>query len=175
MPKYYTGIGSRETPEEILEVMRALAKKLGTKGYTLRTGGAPGADMAFLEAAHDNGPVEVYLPWRSFQGLADDKDLAKHVVRTEPQAPEAYEIASDYHPSWRYLKHPAKKLHARNVHQVLGYDVTAPEYSEFVICWTKDGDGGGGTGQAIRIAKNSYVPVFDLGDPSVGDLFASLV
>ncbi|HRY03076.1 MAG TPA: hypothetical protein P5256_08115, partial [Beijerinckiaceae bacterium] len=35
----------------------------------------------------------------------------------------------------------------------------------FVICWTKDARGGGGTGQAIRLARAHGVPVFDLADP----------
>jgi hypothetical protein len=36
-----------------------------------------------------------------------------------------------------------------------------------VICWTSRGLGGGGTGQAIRIAKAHKIPVFDLGKPDI--------
>lgn len=55
LPKYlpgqnsmtYAGIGSRETPMEVLELMTKASTWLGTKGYTLQSGGAIGADMAF--------------------------------------------------------------------------------------------------------------------------------
>jgi len=39
----YSGIGSRETPDDILELMKAVAYKLAGRGYTLRSGGADGA------------------------------------------------------------------------------------------------------------------------------------
>jgi len=70
-------------------------------------------------------------------------------------------IAAIYHPYWNNLSYGAKKLLARNVYQVLGYDLQTP--SSFIVCWTKDGKGSGGTGQAIRIAKAYGIPVFDYG------------
>lgn len=42
MNKIFTGIGSRSTPPEILEKMKAIAKFLSERGYTLRSGGADG-------------------------------------------------------------------------------------------------------------------------------------
>ena len=38
--KVYTGIGSRETPEEILEFMKEIASKLEELGWICRSGGA---------------------------------------------------------------------------------------------------------------------------------------
>ena len=43
----YTGIGSRETPVEIAAKMTELAVRLDALGYTLRSGGAQGADTFF--------------------------------------------------------------------------------------------------------------------------------
>lgn len=43
----YAGVGSRETPMEVLELMTEASVWLGAKGYTLQSGGAIGADMAF--------------------------------------------------------------------------------------------------------------------------------
>lgn len=40
-------VGSRETPSDILEKMTSIGKYLSDKGYTLQSGGAIGADMAF--------------------------------------------------------------------------------------------------------------------------------
>jgi hypothetical protein len=160
--KYYTGIGSRETPKEILKLMVNLGDGLYGQGYTLRSGGAPGADQAFEWGAARHLPAndvaEIYLPWASFCEGQRSKIVA---ARKEPQD-EAYEIAAKYHPRWKYLKFGAKKLHARNVHQIFGYDVNEPEFSSFVVCWTKGGKGGGGTGQALRIAKDYDIPIYDL-------------
>ena len=47
MKGYYAGIGSRETPEEVLHVMISLGKALCKQGWGLSSGGAPGADQAF--------------------------------------------------------------------------------------------------------------------------------
>jgi hypothetical protein len=162
--KSYTGIGSRTTPPEILALMFMIGQALSEQGWILRSGAAPGADEAFEEGARTAlfqqkgvSRPEIYLPWEGFEGRERG-----HVARTEPQE-EAYEIAAEFHPRWKYLKQGAKKLHARNVHQVLGFNVNDPILSSFVICWTPDGKGGGGTGQALRIAEGYGVEeVYDL-------------
>lgn len=158
MIRSYTGVGSRETPEEILKMMEHVAYRLGSMGWTLRSGCAPGADSAFERGALKNSSPkpELYLPWPNFEGRAEEA-----VTRTHPQR-EAFEIAAQHHPAWPRLSRGARALHSRNVHQILGPDVTAPVLSHFVICWTPDGAGGGGTGQAIRIANHYGVSVFDL-------------
>lgn len=163
--KIYTGIGSRETPDDIICFMEDLAMQLARQGWTLRSGCADGADSAFergafmarLSSPHAPRP-ELYLPWPHFEGRR--KIL---VTREAPQA-EAYDIAEQHHPAWAKLSDGAKALHARNVHQILGPDVTTPVLSRFVVCWTKDAVGGGGTGQALRIARCYDVPTFDLAD-----------
>jgi hypothetical protein len=45
--KYYTGVGSRETPQVIIETIKKISYRMGQKGYILRSGGADGADLAF--------------------------------------------------------------------------------------------------------------------------------
>ena len=164
MTKYYTGIGSRETPEPILALMQSAAYHLAGDGWILRSGCAPGADSAFEYGAWSAHQIdtaivprpELYLPWPKFEGRADEA-----VTRTEPQQ-EAYVLAAQFHPAWDRLTPGAKSLHARNVHQVLGPNVRQPVLSTFVVCWTRDGEGQGGTGQALRIARHYDVPVFDL-------------
>ena len=151
--KYYAGIGSRETPNEFLMLFTSVAMTLAQQGYTLRSGHAQGADSAFERGCNiAAGKKEIYLPWYNFE--ASNSDL---VVKNK----EAFEIAEKYHPYWFNLSEGAKKLQARNSHQVLGKDLKTP--SDFVLCWTKNGSGSGGTGQAIRIAKDYNIPVFDAG------------
>lgn len=153
--KFYAGIGSRETPYDVRCQMAIIGTELRKKGYTLRTGGADGADAAFLGVAR--GKVELYLPWPGFnghsghsKGIVCGNDLTLRV------------IAKSHHPRWGALSDGAKKLMTRNVAQVLGLHPLISEMSEFVICWTPEGKGGGGTGQAIRIARAYDVPVYDL-------------
>lgn len=149
--KYYAGIGSRETPSEVLAEMTSIAKRLEAKGYVLRSGGADGADTAF-EAGSTN--KRIYLPWSGFNGR---KGIVCGNVPTHAL------IARKFHPKWSALTRGAQLLHTRNVSQVLGF---YPEttHSEFIVCWTPGGKGSGGTGQAIRIARAYSIPVYDLAD-----------
>ena len=152
----YTGIGSRNTPSDILNIMTAIAKKLDQRGFVLRSGGAKGADSAFEAGAT---ATEIYVPWKGFEN-----STSTFIV----QPGKAFEIAKQFHPVWDKLSQGAKKLHSRNAHQVLGYNLDSP--SKFVICWTPDGcinkatrkRTTGGTGMAIAIADHYGIPVFNL-------------
>ena len=147
---YYTGIGSRETPCTIAAKMSELAYALARRGYTLRSGGAQGADTAFEEGCDiASGKKEIYLPWSRFNGSES--------MYTAPKD-EAFVIAAKYHPAWERCSNAAKKLHARNVHQVLGWDLDSP--SMFVVCWTPTNKGG--TLQATRIATAYGIPVYNM-------------
>ena len=145
---YYAGIGSRETPVEIKSKIKKIVEYLNSKGYTLRSGGANGADSFFEEYADKK---EIFLPWYGFNG--NQSKLA------DPTS-ESFKIAEKYHPNWKKLSLGAKKLMARNCHQVLGEDLKTPV--QFVICWTKDGKATGGTGQALRIAEDLKIPIYNL-------------
>ena len=50
---YYAGVGSRETPLHICELMTQIAKKLSSLGWVCRSGGAEGADLAFMRGLQD--------------------------------------------------------------------------------------------------------------------------
>lgn len=162
MPLYYAGIGSRKTPKRICQLMIRIAIRLNKRGYTLRSGGADGADAAFEIGAA--GKAMIFLPWKEFNGnqsqLFDVGD-------------DALEIASKFHPKWGRCSVAARKLHGRNVYQVLGQDLKTP--ADFVVCWTKDGGPTGGTGQAIRIAAAHGVPIFNLFNPDALALLGNVV
>jgi len=178
---YYTGIGSRETPDLILEVMKLLAEKLYYLGFTLRSGRAEGADQAFETGANkaknekdfEFKAAEIYLPWENFN---DNYSTKIKAIRTSPQL-EAMEIAKKFHPNWGRLTYGAKLLHGRNVHQILGFDVLdpLPKHSEFVICWTKDGKASGGTGQALRIAYHYGIKIYNLFNEDEYDKIIELI
>lgn len=136
--KIYAGIGSRETPRSILDLMTAISKKLESLGYTLRSGGAVGADTAFED------------------GVTDLKEIFYDYDATF----DAIEYASNFHPAWHNCKSGGRKLHGRNSMILLGKNLNTPV--RFVICWTKDGKDTGGTGLGIRIAEHLKIPIFNL-------------
>jgi len=138
--RYYAGIGSRLTPAFIQNLMSELARMLEEKEWILRSGGAQGADTAF------------------FKGI--ENHLNTDIWRPEDATEEAIELTSKYHPTWDRCNDYAKKLHGRNAHIILGKDLKTPV--ECVICWTKNGQASGGTGQGIRIAQAHSIPVFNL-------------
>lgn len=154
MSKYYAGIGSRETPKEIQELMTKLASTLESKEYILRSGGAPGADSAFEKGIIEEFNKEIYLPWKGFNGSNSPYYDFQNIE-------EATKIAKKFHPRFDYLSRGAKKLISRNTYQVLGLDLNTP--SEFIICWTEGGKLKGGTAQALRIAISLEIPIYNLG------------
>lgn len=169
MNKIYTGIGSRNTPPEILEKMYNISSKLAEKGYTLRSGHADGADLA-CERGCDvvKGKKEIYIPWKNFN-LSDSQFYTPRV--------SAFELAKKIHPAWEKLSFGARKLHARNCYQVLGLDLKTP--SKFIICYTQNGEEIGGTRTAIMLAKQNNIPVLNLGNTetlnNIEDLITSLI
>lgn len=154
---YYAGIGSRETPDPICMKMTKFASCAEMRGMILRSGGADGADLAFEKGVSDPKNKHIFLPWQGFNG----SDSLLYQFPSAKYYNEAYDIAAEFHPKWKSLSRGVKQLHVRNVCQILGNKLDAP--SKFVVCWTPEGKGGGGTGQAIRIARSYKIPVFDYG------------
>lgn len=163
--KAYTGVGSRQTPATTMQLMRLLASTMERAGYTLRSGGADGADDAF-EAGVGGHAKEIYLPWRGF-----NQREGGIVGPTLSQWGAALELASHHHPGWQRLSDPVRALMARNCFQVLGASLDRP--SAAVVCWAPkprivDGkvvNVDGGTGLAVRLAHAYNIPCYHLGLP----------
>ncbi|BAU40027.1 hypothetical protein [Ralstonia phage RSP15] len=136
-----TGVGSRETPAPVLhlftEMTKAMSHALGNR-LTIRTGDASGADKAFRDAGHTL--TEVYTPKQEID-------------------PKCFEIAARIHPVWDRLNDYAKRLHARNIYQVVGKSMEWE--SDYLVCWTPNGEDIGGTRTAIKYAKELEIPVFN--------------
>lgn len=147
----YAGIGPRKTPQDIFELMVELARMLAARRWMLRTGGARGADTAFLNGSLLWGDrAELYLPEPGYNG-----HQAGTAVLERPM-PTAYSIAAKYNqPWWDRHTEPVKALHARNAHIILGKHLIDPP--KMIVCWTQDGvsdgTGRGGTQAALRIAR----------------------
>lgn len=152
MTHYYAGIGSRNTPIDLQLKMKTIASQLALKQWILRSGGAQGADSAFESGCDSvSGEKQIFIPWNGFNGRYAGGSYIVPPVRQD--------LVELYHPH-PYMSAGALKLQSRNSYQVLGHDLCS--YSSFVICWTPDGKDSGGTGQAIRIARDYDIRVYNL-------------
>lgn len=153
---HYTGVGARNTPSWIENILIFLGASLSEKGYILRSGGADGADISFeIGCNSKQGKKEIYLPWKNFND--SDSDL---YLENFKNSLDAEKIAEEIHPVWGKLKQGAKKLHTRNVFQVLGKDLKTP--SKFLLCYTDGGEIKGGTATAINLALKNNIKVLNL-------------
>ncbi len=144
----YAGIGSRETPQDVLKLMRELGVWYARHGKVLRSGGATGADMAFEKGCDRENPTLKTI-WTA------DEEIPKWAFRE----------AREFHPAWDRLGEYGRRLHARNTLIVLDKETAKPAV-DFVLFWTKKNSKGewrGGTSQALRIAEAYGIPAYDVG------------
>ena len=162
----YAGIGSRQTPPEILDKMTEAAKYLEGLGYTLRSGGAEGADTAFEK------------------GVKSKKEIFKGL---DPTGPREKAVAHEIHPDLTGAMNASKRkaeaagkngdrsaaavenLMARNTNQIFGKNLDTPV--DFVLAYDPSGWTGvgprpqkGGTLQAIDMAARKGIPVINMAD-----------
>ena len=165
---FYAGIGSRETPDFIEIIMGDIASHLSRAGWTLRSGGAEGADRAFeagvdreAQESQKDPRKEIYLPWKGFN------HSNSHLNPQEfPFTDQEVSFTARLHPAWRKCSPAARKMHTRNTRIMLGIEPlhgTNVIPVKFVICWTHNGQVKGGTGQALRLAAALDIPVFNFG------------
>ncbi len=151
--RYYAGIGCTETPFDIQLLMYDIADFFGKK-YTLRSGGAAGADTAFYTGAKNNKrPFEIFYP----------KDCTE----------AAMELSAKFHPAWYRCKMSARLKHGRNAMILLGKNLDTPV--ERVICWTPGGEVVGGTGQGLRIAEAYGIKSYNLYFEDIRKKFYELI
>jgi hypothetical protein len=153
----YAGVGSRETPIAICDLMRGIASTLSQRGWMLRSGHADGADISFEEGC--TGTKEIYIPWQGFNKARHGHD-STYVVHCLKNHLQALDIAAQTHPNWKACSNAVQMLYAGTVYQIMGLGLNTP--ANMVICWTKDGNATAGTGQAIRLAERLSIPVFNL-------------
>lgn len=142
----YAGIGSRQTPKEVLKLMTKAADWLASKGYKLQTGTTfrgkeEGADKAFSDGTTNK---ELFPP-----------ESATEVAKT---------IAKELHPAPQYLKEGGLKLMARNAFQVFGKELDTPV--DFVLFYAEETSDPmrpkGGTGQAVEMARRKGIPTINM-------------
>lgn len=149
----YAGIGSRETPILIINMMIKFAHACASRGILLISGGANGADSAFAKGAKriKGNTTEIITPSQCTQPAIE---LAEKLI----DDPEHW--ARLYNKKWRDPMF-GRKAHGRNMMLILGHDLNTPV--DFVVCWTKGGARRGGTATGIKLAQQYEIPVFNLG------------
>jgi hypothetical protein len=141
------------------------------------------------EKAHESLGREIYLPWKKFNGRrkhydpyhpeynADNDDEGYYVPDEHwPTYAKAQVIAQSVIPWWDRLKPSHRRMHTRNVYQVLGLDLNTP--SKLLVCNADlDGKGEpkGGTRTAIKIAEEHDVPVMNRQKYKTDDEFIEAV
>lgn len=173
--RFIAVIGSREAPDEALEVIRTVSEGLCDRGIAITSGDADGCDSAGLEGAmrSANFPMvgaRIYLPWSPMRykdrptRFADDKiffDASKFENYAEAQA-----LALKARGSFEGLGRGGIALQSRNPYQILLDDLKTPVAS--VVCWAKPvgktGKVSGGTNTAVQVALHHTpaVPVINL-------------
>jgi len=162
---YYAGIGARITPEPILNLMTKAASALEVKGYTLRSGGAQGADWAFQKGVRND--MHIYIPWSGFQGMVEcavtpyvrDINRVNNLSQATMYAQNTWESRGR---NWHSLKSSIKNMMIRNSCQIIG--INGEVKSHFVLCWCPviNNIPQGGTAQAIAFAEAMGVPVLNM-------------
>lgn len=173
--KIYTGIGSRETPDDVIELMTLIGSALGSKGYTLYSGGALGADTAF-ETGCDRvgGQKRIFLPWKGFGKKHGRVESDSDCFTVPTEAKEEFnKLVEEYGDFNKGCATYIWSLMERNMLQILGPDLSCP--SSGVVCWTPNGLEKGGTRWAIRLAKKKGITVYNLAIEDVRCKFESMV
>lgn len=173
--------------------MTKFAWKAALQGYKTRSGGAGGADACAEEGVlrymkdYNQYPkvaedlMEIYLPWKDFNGR-NSNDYGYYTLPFMDNRCEAEAIAKQIHPKWQLeecintgeaappknwkpMSQGAKKLHTRNIYQVLGKDLDTP--SRFILCYGESEKKGspiakGGTRSACVLGQQYGVEIFNL-------------
>ncbi|WP_170968536.1 NADAR domain-containing protein [Psychromonas sp. SP041] len=175
------GIGSRAVCKNRSFIMFKAGFAMALSGYHLRSGAADGSDTAFeygyrcaiaFLSQYIELPIDIqermmtiFLPWKGFSGRESGNGITCFLNENSE------DLSSKYHQGWIYLSSQERLLMARNAMQVLG--ICLSKRAKFIIADTDDGafnlssttSRTGGTGQAIRIACDYNIPVFNLSHP----------
>jgi hypothetical protein len=147
------GLGSglaqldRRAPKTFAHLQKLIADLESKRApFTLRSGGAEGADSAFQAG-----------------------DPLAFILKPHHATNQARELASKHHPNWANLSPYVQNLMARNAQIILGQELNDP--AKFVMAWTPTlnihSREAGGTGHGLRIAEAAGIPIRNLADDSV--------
>lgn len=147
-------VGSRGlTPDQIL-LCEQIGEYLGSHGHLVVSGGALGADQAFVRGAHrGGGKILVCLPWATYERAQVPPGAATLVG----SSPEEIALGRHCHPDWLRMRDSVRKLMARNA--------TIVDHSGLIVAFPRldtEGRWTGGTAHTLACAKARGVRIVDL-------------
>jgi hypothetical protein len=156
VPARYCGFGDAAAPAHVLERMQLIAGRLRLRGWTLRTGAAPGCESAFAAGAGHH--KEVVAP-----ELLD----ARHGPTGYRAPNKAWELAEAAYPRWWSMSLEERATAARHVHMLLGFNLDRPVNA--IIHWSADdrGDRPGRMANSdlrVKLAAERFIPIINLAD-----------
>lgn len=167
-----TIIGSRNTNQEDIKRLQLIAAVYNENGYTLRSGGAVGADSAIN--GFDN--VQIFIPWNGYNDIYHNPSLGRIVFDRLPNSHITRRIIAQYHDNPGKLSPAAWKLHQRNVYQIFGpcdlaNDTNANLSKHVYYCAPSDSLDIplGGTRTAILIARQLDIPTTNIYNMTEGE------
>lgn len=172
-PKF-AGVGSRKTPDDVLEIMRRLSHCLYDKGWMGQSGDADKADTAFHEGAMRSSRYPelgfaAYLAWNGYEKKStgerrfDDPTLGLYDASMFENWEAARDIAYNAREGFDGLDRGGIALHTRNAYQALSPSLMDPVQRMF--CWAKpvtNGKVDGGTNTAVQLARMYSIPLTNL-------------
>lgn len=164
MKRYWTGVGSRNVPDDVVKWLVTTAKIMNEIGFTLRSGGAEGSDTIFADQM-DKGLTQIWHPWKGFGKRNGAYNSVVISDRSFAEARDFY-LESGIIPWFDKMKQGAQKLHARNYYQVVGKRLLGEPLSEVCIYYVemdKNLEPKGGTRSAVMVARHYGVPCYNLG------------
>lgn len=161
-------IGSRETPYKILNIMKVIGAKFSSYGLIGLSGGAPGADTAFMSECKG----AIIIPHDGcFNLWHDEKRIFSLEYFPSQVVVKAYLQAKAVAPWIVEQKDIVQRLYTRNALQILNLSCTNPV--DFVLFWAPEPKGKvkGGTAIAVNIARRHGIPTFNLANSEVYEYF----
>lgn len=177
----YAGIGSRETPAEVLEEMQKIAEKLESSGYKLQTGykkrkgsivEEEGADKAFSSGVKKPANKELFGPDMvnetamrvAYEVHSNLDNMGNYVYNKWVDKLSKNNEKAVAEAKAREFAEGAKALQARNTFQVFGRNLDTPV--DFVLFYAEEKEGDlrpkGGTGQAVEMARRKGIPTINM-------------
>ena len=141
----YAGFGSWNTPAHIVVVIESLGRALAEAGWTLRTGGAAGAESAFERGCDAVGGRKELV------GRPADIESASAQFWPETLLP------------WAQLSANTRALLAQSACQILGPDLDAP--AKFLAYWKSTDGRSFEIDHALQIAAAHAVPCVRIEHP----------
>lgn len=181
MNRWYAGVGSRETPQDVWDLMYQIGFYMAYSGWGLSSGGAvrkpdgpagtDSADDGFLRGAlacpnlNPATMLRIYLINSRWEHYKPDPARGFYSSRDFTETwDKASEIALGVRGSWEGLKADGIALHTRNVFQCMGHDLVSPVRE--TICWAqpvgRQGMVKGGTNTAVKLSLARGISVMNL-------------